>query len=61
MYVASGVCWKTAISPEEHSGKGVSADWSAKEVCWKLTRDATAPFCAKHRQRLAIGQDADVT
>jgi len=61
MTVALGVCWKTAMSPEEHSRKGMSADWSAKEHSGKLTSDAIAVFDDKHRQRLAIGQHTDVT
>ena len=61
MCVAMGVCWKTPMSPEEFSGKEVSTDWFAsEEMCWKLTSDATAIEGAKHRQRLAIGQDADI-
>ena len=52
---------RTPISPEDISRKIVSTDWFAsEEICWKLTRDA-APPGVKHRQRLAIGQDADVT
>jgi len=36
-----------------------------EEMCWKLTLDAAvvldvAVVGAKHRQRLAIGQDADI-
>ena len=60
MCVAMGVCWKTPMSPEEFSGKEVSTDWFAfEEMCWKLTLDA-AIVGVKHRQRLAIGQDADI-
>ena len=39
----------------------MSTDWFAfEEMCWKLTRDAKAVVGGKHRQRLAIGQDADI-
>ena len=37
------------------------ADWSAKESCEKLTSDSLAPGYLKYRQRLAIGQNTDVT
>ena len=48
------------MSPEEFSGKEGSSDWFAsEEMCWKLTLDAAVQG-VKHRQRLAIGQDADI-
>ena len=41
------MCWKLTL------------DVRFEEMCWKLTLDA-AVVGVKHRQRLAIGQDADI-
>jgi hypothetical protein len=55
---------KTPMSPCESFGtfeEALLADWSPKERCGKLLTRNFRFRCSKHRERLAIGQNTDVT